>query len=131
MTQNKAKIPAALGRLRIALFGAAAAIVTLWAVAETAQGQALEISGSEQPAAGRWLRLVNQPTVLCDAALLLTDGRVMLHQYSDPNHNGRGMNNWWALTPDANGSYLNGTWSQLASDRKSTRLNSSHQIISY
>ncbi len=115
MTQNKAKIPAALGRLRIALFGAAAAIVTLWAVAETAQGQALEISGSEQPAAGRWQRLVNQPTVLCDTALLLTDGRVMLHQYGDPNHNGRGMNNWWALTPDANGSYLNGTWSQLAS----------------
>ena len=115
MTQNKAKIPAALGRLRIALFGAAAAIVTLWAVAETAQGQALEISGSEQPAAGRWQRLVNQPTVLCDTALLLTDGRVMLHQYGDPNHNGRGMNNWWAFTPDANGSYLNGTWSQLAS----------------
>src|SRR5438876_6210998 len=115
MTQNKAKIPAALGRLRIALFGAAAAIVTLWAVAETAQGQALEISGSEQPAAGRWQRLVNQPTVLCDTALLLTDGRVMLHQYGDPHHNGQGMNNWWALTPDANGSYLNGTWSQLAS----------------
>ena len=39
----------------------------------------------------------------------------MMHQYGDPNHNGQGMNNWWALTPDANGSYLNGTWSQLAS----------------
>src|SRR6266581_3139866 len=115
MTQNKAKIPAALGRLRIALFGAAAAIVTLWAVADTAQGQALEMSGSEQPAAGRWQRLVNQPTILCDTALLLTDGRVMVHQYGDPNHNGQGMNNWWALTPDVNGSYLNGTWSQLAS----------------
>jgi hypothetical protein len=25
------------------------------------------------------------------------------------------MNNWWALTPDVNGNYLNGTWSQLAS----------------
>jgi len=115
MTKNKAKIPAALGRLRIALFGAAAASVTLWAIAGTAHGQALDISGSEQPAAGRWQRLVNQPTVLCDTALLLTDGRVMMHQYGDPNHNGQGMNNWWALTPDANGSYLNGTWSQLAS----------------
>src|SRR5438874_9576366 len=114
MTKNKAKIPAALGRLRIALFGAAAASVTLWAIAGTAHGQALAISGSEQPAAGRWQRLVNQPTVLCDTALLLTDGRVMMHQYGDPNHNGQGMNNWWALTPDANGSYLNGTWSQLA-----------------
>jgi hypothetical protein len=39
----------------------------------------------------------------------------MVHQYGDPQHNGQGMNNWWALTPDANGSYLNGTWSQLAS----------------
>ena len=74
MTKNKAKIPTALGRLRIALFGAAAASVTLWAIAGTAHGQALDISGSEQPAAGRWQRLVNQPAVLCDTALLLTDG---------------------------------------------------------
>jgi hypothetical protein len=115
MTKNKAKIPTALGRLRIALFGAAAAIITFWAIAGTAHGQALEASGSEQPASGRWTKLVNQPPVLCDTALLLTDGRVMLHQYGDPNHSGQGMNNWWALTPDANGSYLNGTWSQLAS----------------
>src|SRR5262249_4055019 len=42
-------------------------------------------------------------------------GRVMVHQYGDPQHNGQGMNSWWALTPDANGSYLNGTWSQLGS----------------
>ena len=39
----------------------------------------------------------------------------MVHQYGDPQHSGQGMNNWWALTPDDNGSYLNGTWSQLAS----------------
>ena len=115
MTKNNEKIPAALGRLRIALLGGATAIVTMWAIAGTVQGQALDASGSEQPTAGRWQRLVNQPTFLCDTALLLTDGRVMMHQYGDPNHNGQGMNNWWALTPDANGSYLNGTWSQLAS----------------
>jgi len=115
MTKNNEKIPAALGRLCIALFGAATAIVTLWAIAGTAHGQSSEMSGSEQPAAGRWQQLVNQPTFLCDTALLLTDGRVMVHQYGDPNHNGQGMNNWWALTPDVNGSYLNGTWSQLAS----------------
>src|ERR1043166_8301238 len=115
MTKNNEKIPAAVRRPGISFLGAATAIITLWAIAGTAHGQALEISGSEQPAAGRWQRLVNQPTFLCDTALLLTDGRVMVHQYGDPNHNGQGMNNWWALTPDANGSYLNGTWSQLAS----------------
>ena len=115
MTKNKAEIPAARRRLGISFLGAATAIVTLWAVPGTAHGQRLGISVSEAAAGGRWDRLVNQPPFLCDTALLLTDGRVMVHQYGDPQHNGQGMNNWWALTPDANGSYLNGTWSQLAS----------------
>jgi hypothetical protein len=115
MTKNNERISAAVRRPAISFLGAATAIVMLWAIAGNARGQALETSGSEQPAAGRWQRLVNQPTFLCDTALLLSDGRVMVHQYGDPNHNGQGMNNWWALTPDANGSYLNGTWSQLAS----------------
>ncbi|MBV9776226.1 MAG: hypothetical protein JO143_04170 [Acetobacteraceae bacterium] len=38
--------------------------------------------------------------------LLLTDGTVMC-QDSDKPH-------WWRLTPDGTGSYVNGTWSQLA-----------------
>ena len=115
MTKNKQKNPASLRRSVISLIVGAAAVITSCAIAGTAHGQPFEISGSEQPAAGRWERLVNQPTFLCDTALLLTDGRVMVHQYGDPQHSGQGMNNWWALTPDANGSYLNGTWSQLAS----------------
>jgi hypothetical protein len=115
MTKNKTKIPAAARRAGIAFIGKAAAIVISWAIAGSAHGQHLDISGSEEPTAGRWQRLVNQPTFLCDTALLLTDGRVMVHQYGDPQHSGQGMNNWWALIPDANGSYLNGTWSQLAS----------------
>jgi hypothetical protein len=115
MTKNKATIPAALRRFGTSLMGGVAAIVTVWAITGTAHGQRLEISGWSGPAAGRWERLVNQPTFLCDSALLLTDGRVMVHQYGDPHNNGQGMNNWWALTPDASGSYLNGTWSQLAS----------------
>lgn len=109
------KIPALFRRFSISLIGEAAVIVTLWAITGTAHGQGFENRDSEAPAAGRWQRLVNQPPVLCDTALLLTDGRVMMHQYGDPHNNGQGMNNWWALTPDANGSYLNGTWSQLAS----------------
>jgi hypothetical protein len=115
MGKNKEKTAAALRRFGASLIRGTAAIVTMWATTGTVHGERFEISGSEEPAAGRWQRLVNQPTFLCDTALLLTDGRVMVHQYGDPQNNGQGMNNWWALTPDANGSYLNGTWSQLAS----------------
>jgi hypothetical protein len=39
--------------------------------------------------------------------LLLTDGTVIIH-------NGN-QSDWWRLTPDVNGSYVNGTWSQFAS----------------
>jgi hypothetical protein len=39
--------------------------------------------------------------------LLLTDGAVIVHRTDNPS--------WWKLTPDINGSYINGTWSQIAS----------------
>ena len=52
-------------------------------------------------------RLTNQPP---DGAggigFLLTDGTVMFQ--------GNVGNDWWKLTPDINGSYVNGTWTQLA-----------------
>jgi hypothetical protein len=54
-----------------------------------------------------WQPLQNQPTFEASTALLLTDGTVMVHEYS-------GLH-WWKLTPDSNGSYVNGTWSQQAS----------------
>jgi hypothetical protein len=57
--------------------------------------------------AQKWQNLAHPPTVQTDTALLLTDGTVMVHQYNTPN--------WWRLTPDNTGSYLNGTWSKLAS----------------
>ena len=43
------------------------------------------------------------------AAFLLTDGTVMVHQEQTSN------DAWYKLTPDINGSYANGTWSQAAS----------------
>ncbi len=55
----------------------------------------------------RWQKMVNQPPFNTDSANLLTDGTVIVHQYNSPN--------WWRLTPDNRGSYLNGTWSQVAS----------------
>jgi len=42
--------------------------------------------------------------------MLLTDGTVIVHE----EQNG-GEANWYKLTPDAFGSYINGTWSQVAS----------------
>ena len=53
-----------------------------------------------------WQPLVNQPSFGASTALLLTDGTVMVQQGNAPN--------WWKLTPDANGDYVNGTWTQLA-----------------
>ena len=65
------------------------------------------LPGQAEVANARWTVLTNQPTFDTDTALLLTDGTVIVHEYSTPN--------WWRLTPDITGSYVNGTWSQIAS----------------
>jgi hypothetical protein len=54
-----------------------------------------------------WTPLKNQPSFAANAALLLTDGRVIVQ---DAN-----ASDWWTLTPDNTGSYVNGTWKQVAS----------------
>jgi len=51
--------------------------------------------------------LVNQPPDGAGIGFLLTDGTVMFQ--------GGLCTDWWKLTPDISGSYVNGTWSQLAS----------------
>jgi hypothetical protein len=57
-----------------------------------------------------WQPLKNQPTFGgLGAILLLTDGTVMAHR--EPVD----AQNWYKLTPDITGSYVNGTWSQIAS----------------
>src|SRR5262249_27162727 len=43
--------------------------------------------------------------------LLLTDGSVMCHEADEE---GNGTNRWQRLTPDENGSYVNGSWSAIA-----------------
>src|SRR5271169_3534714 len=58
-----------------------------------------------------WQPLAHQPSFTAGQAMLLTDGTVMVH-HEDPND---GFSDWWKLTPDINGSYVNGTWTQLAS----------------
>jgi hypothetical protein len=52
-------------------------------------------------------QLVNQPPNGAGIGFLLTDGTVMFQ--------GNSCFDWWKLTPDNKGSYVNGTWSQLAS----------------
>ncbi len=54
-----------------------------------------------------WQPLTHQPTFSASNPLLLTDGTIMVHDAEAVD--------WWRLTPDQNGSYVNGTWSQLAS----------------
>ncbi|MFY9646386.1 MAG: hypothetical protein WAK29_14495 [Terriglobales bacterium] len=51
--------------------------------------------------------LKHQPPDGVIYALLLTDGTVMAQ--------GGSCSDWWKLTPDNTGSYVNGTWTQLAS----------------
>ncbi len=58
-----------------------------------------------------WQPLTNQPSFTAGAALLLTDGTVMVHHEGPDN----GYSEWYKLTPDINGSYVNGTWTQVAS----------------
>src|SRR4051812_32200147 len=54
-----------------------------------------------------WTALNHQPTFGASTAHLLTDGTVMVQAQESGS--------WWRLTPDNTGSYLNGTWTQLAS----------------
>ncbi len=64
----------------------------------------------------QWTPLTNQlctgnnPCFPAGVTMLLTDGTVIVHEEQDG-----GEQNWYKLTPDAFGSYVNGTWSQVAS----------------
>src|SRR5947199_7383971 len=63
-----------------------------------------------------WEPLTNQPTFNPGVMLLLTDGTVIMH--SEPNCltcTTTDYSSWYKLTPDSSGSYVNGTWTQVAS----------------
>jgi hypothetical protein len=53
-----------------------------------------------------WTALTNSAPAPIGPVLQLRDGRILAHEDQGGN-----ANNWWILTPDANGSYVNGTWS--------------------
>jgi hypothetical protein len=54
-----------------------------------------------------WTPLHNQPSFAANTAMLLTDGTVMAQNTN--------ASDWWRLTPDNTGSYVNGTWKKVAS----------------
>jgi hypothetical protein len=56
--------------------------------------------------AGSWASLKNQPKFNTSTMILLTDGRVMVQEEQTAH--------WHALTPDSQGSYINGQWSSLS-----------------
>ncbi len=82
----------------------------------TVAAASLALSTNSSPASP-WQALNNQPpftTNSCNGGapgaanpLLLTDGSVIVQDAGCPD--------WWRLTPDSTGSYVNGTWTQIAS----------------
>lgn len=56
--------------------------------------------------AGTWSDLTNAPPADVSTTFLLTDGTVLAQGVS--------TNKWYRLTPDGNGSYANGSWSERA-----------------
>jgi len=62
-------------------------------------------------AQSQWQPVQNVPNIGAGAIALLTDGRILVH---DESGNAGTWGNWWTLTPDINGSYLTGTWKQVA-----------------
>src|SRR5271168_4913218 len=67
---------------------------------------------------GVWTPLNSQPSeqtidFFPGGEYLLTDGRVLVHDENDEDNTI--ATDWWTLTPDNTGSYINGTWTQVAS----------------
>ena len=60
-----------------------------------------------QPLGGTWTSIAHLPGVPLSNPVLLTDGTVLAHVSC--------TSDWYKLTPDSTGSYINGTWAQVAS----------------
>jgi hypothetical protein len=68
-------------------------------------------SGTASP----WTPLTNPPPFGTPGTMLLeSNGTVLVHDEPDNNTTG-GTTAWYKLTPDSEGSYIDGTWSKIAS----------------
>lgn len=86
-----------------------------------------QLSGSTVLAQGTWTQLTNTlPSGGGGTAILLSDGSVIVSgaSISTVNNTPRKIPSaqWSKLTPDANGNYINGTWTSIAS-MSTTRRN--------
>lgn len=81
------------------------AAAAMWMLSETGHAR------------GTWTALANPAPAGIQMMLLLSDGTVMAQQPLTAN--------WYRLTPDANGSYVNGTWTSRASMNESRLFYSS------
>src|SRR5437016_7527608 len=72
-------------------------------------------------AVGNWTPLAHNAPGSVDLMLLLSDGTVMAQQSGVSS-------NWYRLTPDIHGSYINGTWTTLAA-MHDARLYFSSQVL--
>jgi hypothetical protein len=70
------------------------------------------LEAGAQTAVPGWQELTNPPPFNPGGMFLLTDGTVLVQ---DLGPSAVGTTNWWRLTPDNSGSYVDGTWSQIAS----------------
>ena len=88
-----------------------------WVIVLLVMGLALAKAGAT---GGTWTALTNTAPGGVNVMLLLSDGSVMAQ--------GGGGSSWYRLKPDVHGSYINGTWSTLAS-MHDTRQYYSLQIL--
>ncbi len=77
------------------------------------------VTSGEKPSVGTsntaspWTPLARSPGFAPGTMLLESDGTVLVHR--EPGNAG-GTTDWYRLTPDKTGSYVNGTWSKIARD---------------
>jgi hypothetical protein len=78
-------------------------------------GQSPDFRPADTNTASPWTPLQNPPPFGTPGTMLLeSNGTVLVHNEPDNNTTG-GTTAWWKLTPDSHGSYIDGTWSKIAS----------------
>jgi hypothetical protein len=76
--------------------------------------RSIELLENRTLLASNWTALANTAPAAVGTMMLLTNGDVMAQSYDNPN--GDGVSKvWYLLTPNSTGSYVNGTWSTIAS----------------
>ena len=80
-----------------------------------ASGEKAFLGPNDTNTASPWTPLTNPPPFGTPGTMLLeSNGTVLVHNEPDNNTTG-GTTAWYKLTPDSQGSYIDGTWSKIAS----------------